>query len=470
MPPKQPPPPADVSTTRLEAFFTMMSQSQRDSMLTVDRDTLAQEVGLSESNQRDVQHCKELFECALGAMDHPRTGGMQVAPNREEEERRRYEKEEEKKRGGKRAPVQEGGRSGSDAAAPVDKENDRVVTISRVFGGGFTTSNAAKTLDANSKEFSNYYVAHKRFEIVDPLWFAAGLRNTELRDGLPVRTSYTAGKYCVRFVDILTYPRPIRKFEMLLDRNMHIKLLREMMCTEVFIEDPRLLRLVFKGKTIPTSDDNKSLHDLGIVDGKCVTVTQHIGLREEMPAADVGEGKEGGGAAAVAAKDAKQQTVADQNKRFVGDLLFGQANNESPPGGIGSIVETFRVNHGYQIIGKTIDYVVRCRVLRAFNAEEVARKNEEELYSMMEDDGEDEKDPKKANNKKKKQKEKEKKQIMTPKTKIEIHYTMDVIESILAERAEKNPASTFAGAKVKGIKRTDSGITVYLENPTPKGK
>lgn len=43
----------------------------------------------------------------------------------------------------------------------------------------------------------------------------------------------------------------------------------------------------------------------------------------------------------------------EKNKQFVGDLLFGQTNKDGQPGaGAGSIVDTLRLNNGYQILGE----------------------------------------------------------------------------------------------------------------------
>jgi len=46
--------------------------------------------------------------------------------------------------------------------------------------------------------------------------------------------------------------------------------------------------------------------------------------------------------------------VNEKNKQFVGDLLFGQTNKDGQGGGgNGSIVDTLRLNNGYQILGKS---------------------------------------------------------------------------------------------------------------------
>ncbi|CAN0160372.1 unnamed protein product, partial [Phaeothamnion confervicola] len=42
-------------------------------------------------------------------------------------------------------------------------------------------------------------------------------------------TCYCEDKFNLRFVDMLTYPRPIRKFNMLLDRRMLLSELRDLM-------------------------------------------------------------------------------------------------------------------------------------------------------------------------------------------------------------------------------------------------
>lgn len=60
-----------------------------------------------------------------------------------------------------------------------------------------------------------------------------------------------------------------------------------------------------------------------------------------------------------------QEGVNEKNKQFVGDLLFGQsprdpaasggggAGNKNGGGG-GSIIETYRINGGYQVLGKSL--------------------------------------------------------------------------------------------------------------------
>jgi hypothetical protein len=74
--------------------------------------------------------------------------------------------------------------------------------------------------------------------------------------GAPVRAPpaacpYCADKYNVRFVDMLTYPRPVRKFRLLLDCMMPLGTLRDMMAAETGVESTAMLVLLLRGKPVP---------------------------------------------------------------------------------------------------------------------------------------------------------------------------------------------------------------------------
>lgn len=78
-------------------------------------------------------------------------------------------------------------------------------------------------------------------------------------DDIPSPVKYTESNLSLRFVDILTYPRPAKKFSMLLGKNTLLAFVREIMMTEVGLEDIHSLELLTKGKRIPRESDSLSL-------------------------------------------------------------------------------------------------------------------------------------------------------------------------------------------------------------------
>ncbi len=68
-------------------------------------------------------------------------------------------------------------------------------------------------------------------------------------DDIPPPVKYTESNLSLRFVDILTYPRPARKFSMLLGRNTLLAFVREIMMTEVGLKDVSILELLTRGMT-----------------------------------------------------------------------------------------------------------------------------------------------------------------------------------------------------------------------------
>jgi len=198
------------------------------------------------------------------------------------------------------------------------------------------------------------------------------LTATNLQTGTPIPSTstngsvdvrppcYCKGKFHIRCVDTLTYPRPIRKFKMLLDKNMHLAMLREMMAVEVGMESNKEeLVLLVKGKPVPAAHDHTSLQELGFKNNLQVVISKVLG----GPVKDT-------------------CNTEDKNKQFVGDLLFGHANNEAPTQP-GSIVESHKVLHGYQVLGRTLEMMGRQRVWNGYLAELTARANERALLAAL---------------------------------------------------------------------------------------
>ena len=139
------------------------------------------------------------------------------------------------------------------------------------------------------------------------------------------RCWYCADKVCLRFLDLLTYPRPVRKFKMLLLPSMLLKDLRALLAKEVNINAEDLV-LMKKGRLLPFQTGSDASND-GKKYGDANTVTlSQIGLKwnqlvviSQVPLA-----------LRTTDTDTNMQSNRDeQNKQFVGDLLFGH----NPPEG-----------------------------------------------------------------------------------------------------------------------------------------
>lgn len=83
---------------------------------------------------------------------------------------------------------------------------------------------------------------------------------------------YCHDKIYVRFVDMLTYPRPPRRFTMLLCRDDRVRALKQVLAAEVGLESPGRLVLQLGGATL--DDDNASMQSLGLANGQLVIITK----------------------------------------------------------------------------------------------------------------------------------------------------------------------------------------------------
>lgn len=199
----------------------------------------------------------------------------------------------------------------------------------------------------------------------------------------PVR--YSEDKLSLLFIDTLTYPRPVRKFKMLFGKTSLLAFLRDMMISEVGLEDRDALVLLTKGRKIPNSYDMMALDAIGIKNGQKIIVSRKLGVQEP------------------------HNGMTERNRQFVGDLLFGPAGDNKTNANGQSLAKTFKTSHGYQILGRTIERLLMVRFSDAYRKEEGARKSEEELYALLEEEDR-EKEKEKQKKEKKKEKEKKKKE------------------------------------------------------------
>ena len=114
-----------------------------------------------------------------------------------------------------------------------------------------------------------------------------------------------------------------------------------------------------RGRAVPTSRDHETLAGLGFKNDQQIVISKVLGQKAEDP-----EGME------------------EKNKQFVGDLLFGHTSSQNPDGGAnGSVVDSYRINHGYRILGQTLETLVKGSVCRAWRAEQDARRHEMDLLA-----------------------------------------------------------------------------------------
>jgi hypothetical protein len=277
----------------------------------------------------------------------------------------------------------------------------RTVTLSRLKDGAFISGATSKSLSREAVDFVHFRGG--KFEVTEDGVIKKMLSKKGQREQLvsfdahncigsrsghdstqPTTVAtcvYCEDKLWIRFIDMLTYPRPIRKFKMLLDKHMNLALLREMMTAEVALDSISMLVLMTKNKTLSHDQDELSLFELGWKHNQKVIISQVLGVHCE-----------------------ESSGLEEKNKQFVGDLLFGHATNDVRQQG-GSIVQTFRVNHGYQILGRLLEILVKNRLGDAWSAEIHARENEEALLASLEAE-----ETKKTKKEKKKKKKKAKKQ------------------------------------------------------------
>ena len=197
---------------------------------------------------------------------------------------------------------------------------------------------------------------------------------------IPPPVKYSEDMFTLRFLDILSYPRPARKFKMLFGKSTLIAFVREMMLSEVGMDEINDLVLLSHGKEIPRSSDELTLLEAGFKSNQQIVISRRLGAEATTTttttAAPIDEGAGQG------------EKMTEKNRQFLGDLLFGaggDGNGSVPPAGQ-SIVKTFKISHGYQILGKCLERMIMLRFSQAYAREEGARKSEEELYALLEEE------------------------------------------------------------------------------------
>jgi len=221
----------------------------------------------------------------------------------------------------------------------------------------------------------------------------------DLRNLEPVET-YKAGKdlmvcsYCrdklrLRFVDMLTYPRPIRQFWMLINGDMRLGSLRDLLAIEVNMSDSaEELVMLLRGKPLSDSMSNQTLVEAGLRNNHQIVISKRLGTAHEA------------------------RGLEEKNKQFVGDLLFGHTaiGDTGGDGPRKSVVEITRHLHGFELLRQATESHVWEALCQSWNAENRAKQAEEDLLASLEAEEEGgKKSDKKKVNKKKQKKEKEKK-------------------------------------------------------------
>ena len=142
--------------------------------------------------------------------------------------------------------------------------------------------------------------------------------NPKLDDrGKPSRQCwYCQDKISLRFLDLLTYPRPVRKFKLLLDPNMSLRDLKILVGKEVNI-DPDDVVLLKKGfgrvdggkagdYDGSKESENKTIKECDLRWNKLVIISQvPLSLRKTKPN-----------------ENSNGQNRDEQNKQFVGEIFF----------------------------------------------------------------------------------------------------------------------------------------------------
>ena len=225
---------------------------------------------------------------------------------------------------------------------------------------------------------------------------------------------YCRDKIYIRFIDLLTYPRPIRQFRMLLTKDIPLGELEAIIgndvnrgyssdededgeCNNSKIQSDSIV-LLRKGKALVGKD--KTLGELGLKRNTKLVISRNIVKNSSA------DGKK-----TDYVVDSSEQ---ERNRQFVGDLLFGQDPSEEHTGN--SIVESFRLNYGYQILGLLIAKELSKNVVGAWQAEVSARQSQQDLLNDLL--AEETQQTKKAT-KKQKRKERERERERRSSTKTE---------------------------------------------------
>lgn len=184
-------------------------------------------------------------------------------------------------------------------------------------------------------------------------------------DDIPPPVIYSQPNLALNFLNILTYPRRTKRFKLLLNKFTSLGLLRDIMLTEVGLRDINELELYFKGKKLRRELDSSTLSDIGLSSDNLIIISRKVG---------------------PGTSTLTDEEIA-RNRKFIGDLLFGfgcecgeqhEQHTNSP-----SIVFTLTLSHGYRLLAKILERLIKIRFSEAIHREEVARKSEEELFALL---------------------------------------------------------------------------------------
>jgi len=262
---------------------------------------------------------------------------------------------------------------------------------------------------------------------------------------------YCRDKIYIRFIDLLTYPRPIRQFRMLLTKDIPLGELEAIITNDVnrgvpsasvqpnenAIEDSPLDPVILLRRGKKLTGKNKTLGELGLKRNTKLVISREIGGSKKKKDND-------------APVDSSEQ---ERNRQFVGDLLFGQDPSEEPTGN--SIVESFRLNYGYQILGLLIAKQLSTNVVDAWQAEVAARKSQQDLLNDLL--AEETQQTKKASKKqRKKERERKKKEEALRKQK-------EKEAAIEKERKKKEDLIKAKEAKLQEEKRKEEAEALKVQ-------
>ena len=127
---------------------------------------------------------------------------------------------------------------------------------------------------------------------------------------IPPPTSYAVNKLSIHFTNMLTFPKPVKKFKMLLSEFTSIKNIREMMASEVGLSHQEDLVLYWRGHIVPMDKDNASIVELGLRNGSMVVISKRP----------------------VKANNTGKRGMSERNRQFVGDLLFSMGLSPAEDG------------------------------------------------------------------------------------------------------------------------------------------
>ena len=194
-------------------------------------------------------------------------------------------------------------------------------------------------------------------------------------DDIPSPVTYSRLNLTLRFLNILTYPRKAKKFKLLLNKFTSLGLLRDIMLTEVGLTNIEDIELYSKGRKLSRDLDSSNLTDLGFKNNQQIIISRKLGKGNVL-----------------------SDSENAMNRRFIGDLLFGyggccdcehhrhhqhhlnQQQASSPP----SIVHTLTLSHGYRLLAKILERIIKERFSECVHREEIARQSEFELYELIE--------------------------------------------------------------------------------------